>query len=75
LKNATPDARRGAPRIIAPAAAEPTALHTATEDFAAREFKRTASRLIGMGSDSCLALPHGGRISTAKSSAEGVTET
>ena len=48
-------------KFVASAAAEPDALYLASESFEAQEFKRTASRLIEMRSQSYLGLPHGSR--------------
>jgi cell division protein ZapE len=46
-------------KIVASAEAEPQRLYRGTDGNEAFEFHRTASRLIEMGSQSYLALPHG----------------
>jgi cell division protein ZapE len=60
-------------KLVASAQAEPAALYSATEGVEAQEFRRTASRLVEMRSQSYLALPHGRR--QASSSTEGIVET
>jgi cell division protein ZapE len=62
-------------KLMASAEADPVSLYLATEGNEANEFKRTASRLIEMSSDSYLALPHGRKDSAASGSTTGLVET
>jgi cell division protein ZapE len=63
-------------KLMASAAADPVSLYLATEGAEANEFKRTASRLIEMSSESYLALPHGHKKDSAASgSSTGLVET
>jgi cell division protein ZapE len=62
-------------KLMASAAAEPAQLYRATDGFEAMEFNRTVSRLIEMGSESYLALPHGRSDSTATGATTGLVET
>jgi cell division protein ZapE len=63
-------------KLVASAEADPLSLYRAAEGVEVNEFKRTASRLIEMGSESYLALPHGGREQQLGSgSREGLIET
>jgi cell division protein ZapE len=52
-------------KLLASAEAEPDQLYLADEGYEAKEFKRTASRLTEMRSQSYLGLPHGPRQGTA----------
>jgi cell division protein ZapE len=67
-------------KLVASAASEPDALYQVSDgfeaqSFEAQEFKRTASRLIEMRSESYLAQPHGRRDSTASAVVDGIVET
>jgi cell division protein ZapE len=62
-------------KLMASAEADPISLYRAHEGVEANEFKRTASRLIEMSSESYLALPHGRSDSTATGSSTGLVET
>ena len=62
-------------KLMASAEADPVSLYRATDGPEANEFKRTSSRLIEMGSDSYLALPHGRKDSAASGSSTGLVET
>jgi cell division protein ZapE len=67
-------------KLVASAAADPDALYRPSDgfeaqSFEAQEFKRTASRLIEMRSETYLGQPHGRRDSTASAVVEGIVET
>lgn len=62
-------------KLMASADANPISLYLAAEGNEANEFKRTASRLIEMSSESYLALAHGRKDSTASGSTKGLVET
>ncbi len=61
-------------KLVASADADPTSLYRADEGVEVNEFKRTSSRLIEMGSESYLGLPHGGRDKLTSGSREGLIE-
>jgi len=62
-------------KLMASAAADPLTLYVASEGVEANEFKRTSSRLIEMGSESYLGLPHGHKDSVASGATTGLVET
>ncbi|MGZ5872981.1 MAG: cell division protein ZapE [Bradyrhizobium sp.] len=62
-------------KLMASAEADPPSLYLASEGNEANEFKRTASRLVEMSSESYLALPHGHKDSEASGSSTGLVET
>jgi len=61
-------------KLVASAEAEPDALYQGKDGFEVQEFRRTASRLIEMGSQAYLALPHGRRAASADA-IPGIVET
>src|SRR4030081_3936870 len=62
-------------KLMASAEADPLSLYLAADGYEANEFKRTASRLIEMSSESYLALHHGHKDSVASGSSAGLVET
>jgi cell division protein ZapE len=61
-------------KLVASAEADPTSLYRAEDGVEVNEFKRTSSRLIEMGSESYLMLPHGDRDELTSGSREGLIE-
>jgi cell division protein ZapE len=62
-------------KLMASAEADPLSLYLGSEGNEANEFKRTSSRLIEMGSESYIGLPHGHKDSAASGATTGLVET
>jgi cell division protein ZapE len=62
-------------KLLASAQAQPDRLYRGSEGFEVQEFKRTASRLIEMRSQSYLGLPHGPRQAQGLDWSDKIVET